>query len=197
MPETYKITTPPAADPVALAEARNHARVFVDDDQVDALLTGYVKAATAKLEGLVCRSFVARQVLAILDGFPCEGRPIRLLYPPLASVESITYLDGSGIQQELDPSAYDVEADTTPGLIHPAAGKSWPSALRREGSVRVAFTAGYGDASAVPDVAKLCIKIMAAHWYDRREPIVTGSVVADVPYMIDALADDLRWGRYP
>jgi uncharacterized phiE125 gp8 family phage protein len=210
MAAQYTITTPPAVDPVTLAEAKQHARNFIDDDADDAYMTSLIVAAREKLEGSVCRSFITRSVEARLDGFPATGRtsatylgrsstsaePLRLLYPPLQSVESITYIDADGDERTLDPAAY-VVVPGTPGIVAPAPGASWPATIDRPGSVVVAFTAGYGDDPAdVPEVAKLVIKILVSHWYDRREPIAAGSF-ATLPFMVDALSDSLRWGEYP
>jgi uncharacterized phiE125 gp8 family phage protein len=211
MAAQYKTTTPPAVEPVTTAEAKTHARIFVVDAAEDAYVDSLIAAAREKLEGDVCRAFVTRSVEARLDAFPDPpidyatslGRfapptaPIALLYPPLQSVESISYVDADGVTQTLDPADY-VVTPGTPGTIAPAPGKAWPTAIDRPGAVTIAFTAGFGaDATAVPEVAKLVVKILVAHWYDRREPIVTGTIVAQVPHMVDALSDSLRWGSYP
>jgi len=197
--QQYKVVTPPATEPCSLAELRQHMRVFVQDDNEDAYIASLGKTARELLEAKVCRSLVTQTLDAKLDGFPTTDdrapQTIKLLYPPLQSISSINYIDPDGVEQTLSPSTYAV-AEGTPGLVARLAN-SWPSTSDRPGSVTVRFVAGYGDADDVPEVAKLCVKIMAAHWYDRREPIVTGTIVATLPFMLDSLAASLFWGSYP
>lgn len=186
----------PDSEPVTLDEAKRHARIFVDDDQAeDDSISALIVAAREKLESKVSRAFVSRSVEAYFPSFPtCDGGRIRLPRPPLASVESITYVDHDGVIQTIDPADYAVSVGT-PGTVRPAPGKGWPTSIGGfDSAVKITYTAGYGDPSAVPAVAKLCIKILVAHWYDRREPIVTGTIVAGIPFTVDALADALRWG---
>lgn len=216
----YKVVSPPVLEPVTLAEAKQHARLYVDDGTEDAYVSSLVTAAREKLEATVCRAFITQTIQATFDGFShCShgdydgvslwrsrfGVPfqhiradaIQLLYPPIQSVDSITYVDANGDTQTIDPGDYQVNVGT-PGSVSPASGKSWPTPANLPDSVRVTFKAGYGDsATDVPEVVKLVVKIMVAHWYDRREPIVTGTIIAQVPFMVDALSASLRWGEYP
>jgi uncharacterized phiE125 gp8 family phage protein len=192
----YKVVTPPSVEPVSLAELRQHMRVFAQDDDEDAYITALGKAAREYLEVRTCRSFVTQTIDATLDGFPeSSSLPIKLLYPPLQSVESVSYVDGDGATQTLAEGDYTVVSGT-PGLVMPAFGKSWPAASVRPGSVVVRFVAGYGDdADSVPETAKLLIKILAGTWYDRREA-VSDVAATPVPFMIDTLAASLFWGCY-
>jgi uncharacterized phiE125 gp8 family phage protein len=197
MMKEYKVVTPPSVEPVTLDELKRHCRVFTDDDGEEAYLTSLGKAAREYLEVRTCRSFVSQTIDAALDGFPeSSSLPIKLLYPPLQSVTSITYVDGSGATQTLAEGDYTVVSGT-PGLVTPAYGESWPATSDRPGSVVVRFVAGYGDAAAVPEAAKLCIRWLVGQWYEQRQPITTGTIVAETPYMLDALAASLFWGSYP
>ncbi|APW60478.1 head-tail connector protein [Paludisphaera borealis] len=191
------IVTPPAIEPVTLAEAKLHARIYGDLTDDDALVTSLIVAAREKLEAMTSRSFISRTLTATFDGFPsCASGVLRLPYPPLQSVASITYADESGAAQTLDPSVYTV-SDGTPGLVMLANGKSWPAAAKQIASVKVQFVAGYGaTADDVPEVAKLIIRILVASWFDRREATISGTIIADVPWTVAALADALRWGAY-
>jgi uncharacterized phiE125 gp8 family phage protein len=192
----YDVVTPPSVEPVSLDELKRHCRVFTDDSGEEAYLAALGKAAREYLEARTCRSFVTQTLDAALDGFPeSSSLPIKLLYPPLQSVASITYVDGGGSTQTLSPDDYIVIAGT-PGLVISASGKSWPSTADRPGSVVVRFVAGYGDTAAdVPETAKLLVKIMTAHWFDRRAPVSEASS-NPVPFMLDTLAASLWWGQY-
>jgi uncharacterized phiE125 gp8 family phage protein len=178
--------TPPAIEPVTLAEAKAHARIFADLTDDDPLVTSLIVAAREKLESMVARAFITQTLEETRFAVP-EGGRIRLLRAPVRSIESVV-VDGV----TLDPSAYSL-FDGTPGWLTFAK----PPASNAKAVVR--YIAGYGDdAASVPEVAKLTIKILASHFYDRREPIATGTIVAKIPFAAEALSDALRWGgSYP
>lgn len=200
----YRITTEPAEEPVTLAEARRHCRVFVEDADEDAYIQALVVAAREWVEAAVCRAFVTRTVEVRLDRFPSEcggltyvGRfpvfhtgddRIELLYPPLQSVTSIVYGADS---ITLDPSEYEVTPGT-PGVVRPVG--SWPTT---EGPIIITFQAGYGLAADVPQRAKLALLMLVAQWYEARQPIATGTIVAQIPFTVNALLASLRYGQYP
>jgi hypothetical protein len=118
--------------------------------------------------------------------------------PPLLSVVSIEYATAADAWAAADPACYGVGRGT-PGLVGLAGGCVWPSpAWGILEAVRVVYTAGYGpDPAASPPRARLAVKMLAAHWYDKREPVVTGTIVAVIPYTVEALCDGLRWGAFP
>jgi uncharacterized phiE125 gp8 family phage protein len=189
-----KVVTPPDAEPVTLDEAKRHARIFIDADADENLfIASLIVAAREKLESKLSRAFVSRTMEATLSAFPtADCGLIRLPKPPLLSVESITYIDADGVNT-IDPSAYAVD-EGTPGTVQSAPGSGWPILPAAfPSAVKIRYTAGYGAPADVPAVAKLCIKMLVAHWYDRREPIAAGSF-ADIPYTVDSLLDSLRWG---
>jgi uncharacterized phiE125 gp8 family phage protein len=95
-------------------------------------------------------------------------RAIVVPHPPLASVENVKYIDGNGVKQTLDPSAYVVRLAEVPGEIVPAFGQVWPSPRFQPDAVSVDFTAGYGDAAAVPDAVKRAILMIVDNLYENR-----------------------------
>lgn len=204
MPLTVKVVTPPASEPVTLAEAKSQVRQpadFVDDD---ALLSSLVVAARRYCEAVMKGAFVDTEFELADDAFPFSGgypdRQTRAFYgqfsglggrgfpvalgsvpgvitlprAPVRSVTSVTYLDATGNTVTLDPSRYAVTTGA-PGRVAPAFGTVWPATLPQIGAVRVRFVAGYGpDASAVPDNVKAAIRLMVGHWYENRESVVVG-----------------------
>lgn len=189
------VVTPPSIEPVTPAEAKLHARIFYDDD--DALISSLITAAREWLEARVARAFITQTLED--TRYVAPGTRIRLLRAPVQSVASVT-VNGT----TLDPSAYTVDPGTPGWVTIPDATLAslapspigWlPSAAPSGQTVVIRYVAGYGDdATAVPETAKLIIKILASHLYNRREPIVTGTIVAEVPFTVEALCDPLRWG---
>jgi uncharacterized phiE125 gp8 family phage protein len=187
------LVTPPAAEPVSLAEAKAHLRVEIDDD--DALITGLVVAARQACEHEVDRAFVTQVFDYTADEF---GAAILLPIGSVQSVGLVTYVDDSGATATLAGGQYLVSLGA-PGLITPAYNVTWPVPRYQPGAVTVRFTAGYGAAAAVPECAKLAIKMLVAHWYENRaaaaEATVGGGVV-EMPLAVKHLLAPLRWGSY-
>lgn len=208
------LVTPPAAEPISLAEAKAHLRVtFVEDD---VLIAALAAAAREACEGEIDRSFIATGWRLGLDRFPWPENPVRSFDPRvferplvgsaspirvpvgrLASVQSITYLDSEGVRQTLDPSAYTVEAGDA-GRIVPAYGTSWPTHRVHPGSVLIDFTAGYGPAATdVPASVRAAILLTLGNLYENRESIVIGQTPVILPMGVAWLLAGENWGAYP
>lgn len=168
---TLEVVTPPATPPVSLEEAKLHLRVDHDDE--DALITGYVAAATEWAEDFQQRSFVTRTYELVLPRFPSGGRVIRLPKPPAQSVTSIAYLDRDEATVTFDAGGY-MLLKAQHGEIHLRA-EAWPRTAERGDAVTITYVAGYGDAAAVPEVAKSAILLLTGHLYENRETVVVAS----------------------
>lgn len=62
------LVTPPAVEPVSLAEAKAHLRLEIDDD--DDLVSALISAARQKCESRLTRAFVTSGWRFTTDGFP-------------------------------------------------------------------------------------------------------------------------------
>ena len=64
-----------------------------------------------------------------------------------------------------------------------------------QGAVKVTFTAGFGDASTIPDDLKAAVKLLIGHWYEHREAVV-GVEARDsstpLPLGVDLILDGYR-----
>ncbi|MCE9650579.1 MAG: head-tail connector protein [Parvibaculum sp.] len=179
---TLMLLSGPAEEPVTLAEARAHLRLDGADE--DALLSAFITAARAVLEGETRRAFVTQNWRLLLDEWP--GRELILPLAPIAAVTAVT-VDGAGA---LDATLYETAlAGDGPRLV--AAG-AWPAPSRRVAGIAVDFTAGYGSAADVPTPLKQAVLLLAAHWFDRREPAGLGDGPAELPPAVKALAAPYR-----
>lgn len=142
----------------------------------DPLISALISAARAAAEQELHRYLITQTLDAYFDSFPCVGRmvigsrypeqiPNEFRLPPLQSVTSITYVDTAGATQTLAADQYTVDTKSQPARITPAYGVSWPATREQANAVTVRFVAGYGAASAVPDIIKLWMKneIKKAH----------------------------------
>lgn len=181
------------ADPVvSLEEAQLQVRA--DSAIETGLLASLVEAATAQAEAFCRRRFVTQRWRATLDAFP--SRAIVVPFPPLVSVESVTYVDGDGALQTLASTEYVVRSAETPGEIVPVRGKSWPAAAVEPDAVRVEFTCGYGAPDAVPAPIKRAVLLVVGTLYANRETVVTGTIATALPQSADWLLGPYRVLRF-
>jgi uncharacterized phiE125 gp8 family phage protein len=182
---SYVLTVAPATEPVTTAEAKNHMRVDIDDD--DTLIDGMIEAGRDYFEDTSRRALITQTWRQNLDAWP-EGDEIELPRPPLQSVTSIIYKDEDGNETTLPSSAYIVDTDSEPGRIVLAHGESWPTGtLFPANPIQITFVAGYGDADDVPEKFKQAIKLLVAHWYEHREAYSDEGLVRQVPVALESL----------
>lgn len=200
---SLKVATQPAVEPVTLAEAKQHLRVDISDD--DTYIGALITAARQWVEEYVDRALVSQQLTMRLDSFPYE---FELPRPPMASsgtltATTITYtLDpgGSGTATltttTLSASTYRVDREDTPGRIRTVYGGTWPSHLSDPNAVAVTWWAGYGaEGSNVPAAIRHAMLMLIGHFYERR--LAADSVPAtEVPFGVKALLDSQKWGSY-
>lgn len=180
-----QLITPPAAEPVSLAEAKLHLRVDFDED--DALIQALISAARQAAEMLTQRQLITARWRMVLDSFPgpslmgvpagqtftLPGHAILLTKSPVASVVEICYLDLAGVSQFMPSAHYTVDKACEPARITPVFGQIWPVALPQIGAVSVTFDAGYGSAADVPEGLKSWIKLRLGSLYAHREEVAS------------------------
>lgn len=197
MPTGLKGLVPPSQEPVSLEELKLWCRV--DDDTDNALLEELGVAARELIEAAYDRALCTQTLQATYDRFPRysssavwqynsdaiwqqrlpvtqlsgqwfpDRASFRIPRPPLQSVVSITYVDGSGNPQTADPATYNVDAVEARARVAPSYGNIWPIVRQQLNSVTVTFVAGYGDATQVPARLKTALKICVSQWYESRE----------------------------
>jgi uncharacterized phiE125 gp8 family phage protein len=180
-----RLITPPAIEPVTLAEAKAHLRV--DHSEDDALIGSFIEASRVYCEQFTARAFITQTWEYVVDDFPLHE--IMLPLPPLQSVTSVKYDDGGGVEQTLGVLDYEVDTVSQPGWVVPVTA-GWPTNVW-EGinSVRIRFVAGYNPgtdspidlAANVPQSIKAAIMLHVGQLYAQREDIVVGTVVNRVP----------------
>jgi uncharacterized phiE125 gp8 family phage protein len=188
----YALVTPPAAEPVTLDEVREYLRVDSDDTSQDVTLAMLITAAWRYAESYTGRSFITQSWRAVADGFPgvCADPVILLRKGPVTAVTGITYVDQNGATQTLDPATYVLDTSDLVQRLAPAYGAQWPAARAQLASVQIAFTAGFGNAAAVPATVRNWILVRIASAFEHREHeeiAARGAVLA--PSYVDGLLD--------
>lgn len=139
----------PAAEPVTKAEVKLTAGYDSDLTAHDTLLDDiWIPAARRECEHLTGRKLITQTWDIALDAFPADAIDLSVL-SPIASITSVTYLDGAGAQQTLSSSAYvlDAKNDAQPYLLL-ADGYDWPTTYDSANAVIIRVVVGYGDAAS-------------------------------------------------
>jgi uncharacterized phiE125 gp8 family phage protein len=186
---------------VTITDAKAHLRVDTDADNT--YIMGLVAAARAWVEEYLDRSLVHTQWTMRLDGFPPNGLDnLELPRPPMAtasavSAVAITYTTETGAVVVFPSHEYRVDRNSTPGAISPLYEQAWPVHRRDDNSVTITWWGGYGeDGRSVPTQIRHAMLMLVAHWYDRRESVLTGLVSKEIEYGVKSLLDSCRWGAY-
>jgi uncharacterized phiE125 gp8 family phage protein len=178
---TLIVVTPPAVEPVSVAEAKAWCRIDASDD--DSIVTLLIQAMREYAENVTGRAFVQRTLQLNLE---CLPTCIELPMPPLVSVASVKYTDEDQVLRTLAADQYTVDDQKEPGRIVPAWGaNAWPSAIPVPNSVRIQYVAGYPAYGSpaddyttnVPAALKLWMRARMATLYENREQLVANNLV--------------------
>ncbi len=160
------LVTPPAVEPVSLAQAKAHLKIDTSDD--DALIAPLIAAARARAEWHTGRALVTQNWIQHLDAWPSSGI-VEIPLPPLQSVTSVTVYARDDSAWVMSPSLYTVDAVSAPARLALKPDTPPPTNLRTVNAIAIAFTAGYGDGAAdVPPLLKEAILELIAFLYENR-----------------------------
>lgn len=132
------MTTPPAAEPISLTEAKLHLRVDHTDD--DLFITGLIRAARERAEFVTRRQLVLATYQLKLDEFSTY---IELPRYPAVVISSIKYINAAGVLTTITATDYTLYTSTEPAWVEEAYGYSWPTPRAVSDCVQVNFIAGY------------------------------------------------------
>lgn len=180
-------TAGPTSEPVTIDEAKTQARITATAD--DAYVLSLIKAAREQVETDARKVLTTQTFVQRLDQFP--GEYIRLERTPVSSVTSITYLDSNGDSQTLSTDVWELDAKRTVPRIWLKYNQTWPVTRDIQNAVTITFVAGYGGASAVPQIAKQAMALQIGSWYRDRE------MTDHETRSYDALISRLRTRSYP
>jgi uncharacterized phiE125 gp8 family phage protein len=188
------IVTPPAAEPVTVAEAKQHLRIDAafteDDDYIQSLIV----AARMHVETVVDRTLMRTQYEMRLDYFPAWDLP--LPRPPLmADAVTLTYVPGDG-QSPVSFTNFRTDRQATPATLRPQWNSTWPNSRGAENDIVITWWAGFGTTgAAVPVPARHAILMILSHWYRVRESVTDGRM-SPVPMAVELLLGTVNWGNY-
>lgn len=182
----------PDAEPIALADAKRHLKVDVDDE--NDLIVSLIRAAREQVETYTGRRLIF-QTWEDKRGFP-RG-PLVLPFSPVSAVSSITYLDTAGVSQTWSPALYRTFLPAGPqaarAWVEPAHGQSYPATYPVTDPVTVRVVCGYGASGAsVPAGLIAAMKLLIGHWYQERSAVNIGNIVTPLPMGVESLVWSYR-----
>lgn len=182
------VVTGPASEPVSLAEAKAHCRIYGTDD--DGLLAGYLMAARVYTESITGRRLVTQTLDYFVDDLSADE--ILLPVAPVQSTTSITYIDPAGATQTLGAGNYATVGRRYWTAIVPTVNATWPEVRDQAESVTVRFVAGHSSTNPVPEPIRQAILMLVGHFYENRETVVIGQAPSVVPMSYEFLLADYR-----
>lgn len=188
-------TVEPTSEPLTLADAKEQLRVI--DDADDAYIEALISVARKYIEQTEGVSLASQTFRTTMEEFPdCDDEDyetLELPRSPATSITSIQYLDTSGTLQTLSSSLYSLDTLGSNSRVVLNYGQTWPMTRDIPGAVRITYVAGY---STVPTPYMHALKLLVSHWYEAREPIITGTIVAETPFALKALLASMSRGIY-
>jgi uncharacterized phiE125 gp8 family phage protein len=167
----YQVTTPPASEPVTLAEAKTWLKRD-DTTADDTLISDLIGAARAYCERETGRALLTQTVTEYFDGWPACCT-LELALAPVASITSVGYVaDGetSMTYTTWATTEYNTDLVSQPARIVKKENIDYPDLECVPNSVKVIYVAGSTSASA--DALKeirLAMRLLLAKWYENRE----------------------------
>lgn len=206
------LVTPPAVPPMTVAYAKKHIKSISTAE--DLLIASWIQAAGSYFEEQTGRQIITATREVWLDGFPTYvwpgGGRIELPHPPLQSVVSVRYVDGSGSLLNFDDGAspavqsYSVKAPQGPyaarGWLEPNYGGMWPTPRAESGSVRIQYTCGYGDSvEDVPELITAILCFLVAHFDQFRSAVheAQRGSIEELPFGVRIMMDGFKYSALP
>ena len=156
------------SESISIDDVKAHLRVsgILDDDAFRL----FIAAIRHKTETFLGKTLITSTWEYKLDGFTSE---ITLPMTPVQSIESISYIDTSGIEQAFTDFQFDKK-----GRLKPSYGNSWPVAREQYDSVTITYVSGESD---VQEDIRLAMLLWIGSCDIAREGIVIGTITSSIP----------------
>src|SRR5438477_7546421 len=160
------LTTPPAVEPVTLAEAKAYLRF--DGDAEDELIGTLIAAARRHVEAATGLALIAQAWSHFLDHWP-HGPIVTLPLAPLIAIEEVSVYGDDDEAAIIDPAHYYADTLARPARLVLRPDRIWPPPGRAANGIEIKVAAGHGpSASDVPQGLRTAILRLIAYWFENR-----------------------------
>ena len=143
---------------------------IVDGFENDDAFNLFIQAIRHKTEQYISKTLITSTWQLSLDSF-CQE--IVLPMSPIASIETISYIDPDGVSQEFTDYQFDRF-----GRLQPSFGNQWPDTRAQFDAVTITYIAGETSVSA--DI-KLAMLLWVGACDINRENNLVGTIVSEIP----------------
>jgi uncharacterized phiE125 gp8 family phage protein len=180
------LTSGPAVEPVTVSDVKAHLRV--DGTTEDVLIGSLILTSRLHIEAALGLALINQTWMLVLDRWP-PGGAVDIPISPLQAVTAVRVRDLAGVAVLVPATSYVVDiASKTPRLVWNSIAPAYPT--RAANGIEIDLSVGFGaTAASVPAPLKHAIIMLAAHWYEHRDPVEIGSTTARIP---DAVADIIQ-----
>ncbi|KAB2717509.1 putative phiE125 gp8 family phage protein [Ochrobactrum sp. RC6B] len=184
---TMFLVTPPALEPVTIADVRAFLRISTDSE--DDILRRLIATAREIIETETGLSLIDQTWRLRVDRWPRSGR-LALFRYPVKSVAAVVAYRQDGTAISFAPEEFVLHHGRRPQRLYMA---QYPDAAEFIG-LEVDFVAGFGESGVeVPDALKHAILTLVAHLYESRAGVDADAATRSFPPVIGQMIDS--WKR--
>ena len=193
------LTAAPAVEPVSLADARAHLRV--DGTAEDAFISSLIITSRLHIEAALGLALINQSWTWTIDAWPGVAGvefPVWSLSPldrisrrdfdvgvalpmrPVRTIDQIRIKAADGTPTVLAPQRYVLDGTSHPARLLPTL-QALPNPGQPVQGIQIDFTAGFSAAASdVPAPIRLALQMLVAHWFENREPVLSGERAAAI-----------------
>lgn len=177
---TATLLTPPASEPLTLAEARAWLRV--DGTEEDGLIENLIVAAREAVEQATGRKLIAQDWRFALDGWPDNGC-IPVPVGPVMAIDAVRVDTGGATPAVLALTGFRLDGVRHPPMIGVETLPPVPAV--RRGGITIDVTCGYGaSADDVPAMLRQAMRLLIARWFENRGDTPVAAVPEDIAALL-------------
>lgn len=163
------VLSPPASEPVTLAQAR--AFLKLDDTSEDELLGSLITAARLMVEAASGRILIDQSWRLVFDRWPADGA-IRLPLSPVSAISAARVYDVLGVAQPVAEGSLVLDAACDPPVMRTVG--ELPEIGRQRGAIEIDLVAGFGQQpDGVPAPLRQAVLRLAARWFEQRGDVAS------------------------
>ncbi len=190
------LTSGPAIEPVSVAEAKAHLRLDAASSAEDVLIGSLLLTARLHIEAALGLALITQGWMQTLDAWPSHDAYVNLGLRPVQAITAVRVRGADNSAVTLLPTQYQLDASSLPARLVRPGNAFWPPPGKAAAGIEIAFTAGFGAAATdVPAPIRQALLMLAAHWYEHRDPIEIGSDETIVPAAVSQLLEPWRLKR--
>jgi uncharacterized phiE125 gp8 family phage protein len=177
--------------PISVLDMLYHNKIDITDDAENAYVSALLEAAQGYfLEALDMRfgSYTIEQYYDRRDLI--NVRYIRDLMPlPVTEITSVQVLGEDGNYTDLSATSYIKEIGHDDARV---CLNQLPCFNGNYSVLKITYKAGYTTDNPAPKLLIEGIKLLFSNWYENRSPVVTGTMVNEIPLSVNSIISLLK-----